>query len=103
MQISEIKNTTATLPSGFVLLVAYCELQLKANSYAIIQAVAIVHDELLPLAQPLDLTTQDAKAKLKALLAGHGKNFWEDSTFFSIDEAAANDAKTLKEWAGKDE
>jgi hypothetical protein len=103
MQISEVKSTTVTLPSGFVLAVDYCELQLPADSYAIIQAALITHDELLPTAQPLELTTQDAKAKLKALLAGHGKNFWEDSTFFSIDEAVANDAKTLKEWAGKDE
>lgn len=101
MQISELKNTTATLPSGFVLAVEYCDLELKANSYVIIQAAAIVHDELLPTAQPLELTTHDAKAKLKKLLAAHGKDFWEDSTFFSIAEAAANDANILAERAGE--
>ena len=103
MQISEVKSTTATLPSGFVLAVEYCDIELKANSYAIIQAALITHDELLPAAQPLELTTYEAKAKLKKLLAAHGKDFWEDSTFFSITEAVANDNQTLAERAGENE
>ena len=101
MQISEVKSTTVTLPSGFVLAVDYCELQLPADSYAIIQAALITHDELLPTAQPLELTTYEAKAKLKKLLAAHGKDFWEDSTFFSIAEAVANDNQTLAERASE--
>ena len=103
MQISEVKSTTVTLPSGFVLAVDYCELQLPADSYAIIQAALITHDELLPTAQPLELTTHDAKAKLKKLLAAHGKDFWEDSTFFSTAEAVANDNQILAERAGENE
>lgn len=103
MQISEVKSTAVTLPSGFVLAVAYCDLQLPANNYAIIQAALITHDELLPTAQPLELTTYDAKAKLKKLLAAHGKDFWEDSTFFSTAEAFANDNQILAERAGENE
>jgi hypothetical protein len=37
------------------------------------------------------------------LLAAHGKDFWEDSTFFSITEAIANDNQTLAERAGENE